>query len=122
MDSNATDMAFKAVFHMYFRGDCAVPVGHRNGYTSSDLNAIASIQIMPASSDRLIALAGNHRVILQHLGGGLWRTHIGGAHTADFQNVYSSCDEAKADAALFVEMEFWAWQLPVPEAFQWVEA
>ena len=77
---------------------------------------------MPAITDRLIAQAGNHRVILQHLGGGLWRTHIAGAHTADFQNVYSSPDEAKADAARLVEVKFRVWHIAIPEGLQWVEA
>ena len=84
--------------------------------------AIASIRIMPAVTDRLIAQAGNHRVILQHLGSGLWRMRIAGApHSADFQNVYSSPDEAKADAARLIEVKFRAWQIRVPEQLQWIE-
>lgn len=57
---------------------------------------------------------GNHHVILEHLGGGLWRTRICGPHTADFQNVYASVDLAKADAAVFAGMKFRVWQIPVP--------
>ena len=69
-----------------------------------------------------MAQAGTHRVILQHFGGGLWRTYISGTHDAEFQNVYYTRDEAKADAALFVELQFRAWQLPVPELLRWVKA
>lgn len=76
---------------------------------------------MSTVPDRLIAQVGNHRVILNHFAGGLWRTSIDGAHSADFQNVYSSRDEAKADAALFVELKFGVWQIPVPGVLEWVE-
>ena len=80
-------------------------------------------RVRPAGvADMWIAEAGNHRLVLQQLGGGLWRMHIAGPDTADFQNLYSSTDKAKADAALFVEVQFHAWQIPIPEELQWIEA
>ena len=80
------------------------------------------LRIMPVVADRFVADAGNHRVILQHVRGGLWHVRISGAHTLDFRNVYSSPEAAKTDAAWMIEIKFRDWQIPFPEDLQWVEA
>lgn len=65
------------------------------------------------------AIDGEYRVVLTRLSALRWCMQIFGPHTARFDNLYESPDEAKADAETFVRFALKRWGLPAPQSIDW---
>jgi hypothetical protein len=69
---------------------------------------------------RFIAdINGNYRIVLTQVSDLRWCMQIFGPHTARFDNLYDSAEEAKADASIFVNFVLARWEVTVPNELTW---